>query len=705
MTSENPWYCQVDTNSITSALDQTDRTLNTEELREFIAQNMRVSSLGSHPARMSCTTLSTTHSNLERKTDTLSHLRQQGYRFANLNPLYPKDLRADDINLKEFLDLPEAKLYLETCSLQAETLPEAVQDWCYQTYENIRKNALSEEEKESILKILCASEALELDLSARYPGAKRFSLSGLDSFLVILQVLFKDGHCQNGIAEYVLGLAHRGRLNVLMTLLGKSPKELFGCFEGIALEPEISGDVKYHRGYSSDLFMTEDSKIHAYVEYNPSHLEAVGPVATGHVRAQIDAGKCSKSSICGIIVHGDSAISGQGVVMETMNMSQTRGYGVGGTIHIILNNQVGFTTSDEQDTRSTPLCSDIAKMFDIPVVHVNADDPKACTDAARFALAWREKFQKDCIIHLIGYRKYGHNESDEPAATQPEMYQHVRAHPGILKKWIENSGLETQAAESLKKAYREKLQQNESIGFFKSEPIEKWYNIPKKSIYPLCQEQSVSKVLEAIEHNVQSLELHPRVSKIYSDRISMLSGQIPLDWGCAELLAFGSIAQEGVPIRLSGQDSRRGTFFQRHIAAVDQRTNESKIIIEQLGEIKVINSLLSEMAVLGFEYGYSKARPAGLTLWEAQFGDFANGAQVIIDQFISAGEQKWGHFSGITMLLPHGYEGEGPEHSSDELSAIYNLPRKITFKFATPQHLYNISSYYDDRRTKQLNAL
>jgi 2-oxoglutarate dehydrogenase E1 component len=500
----------------------------------------------------------------------------------------------------------------------------------------------------------------------------------------------------------VIGMAHRGRLNVLVNTMGKMPKDLFSEFEGKRVEQLPAGDVKYHQGFSSDI-MSPGGPMHVSLAFNPSHLEIVDPVVEGSVRARQHRRKDREGKqVLPILLHGDAAFAGQGVVMETLNLSQTRGYGTGGSVHIIVNNQIGFTTSDVRDVRSTLYCTDIAKMIDAPVFHVNGDDPEAVAFVIEIALDYRMEFAKDVVIDLVCFRRLGHNEQDEPMVTQPWMYKLVRQHPGTRKLFaekLEKQGvIDENEADDMIRVYREALDAgyhtNKTIlSNFKPPYTADWapyLNIPwtyKASTGVPIEELKV--LAERLTTIPPDFEVHPRVEKIISDRRAMGQGKLSLDWGMAENLAYASLLKDGYPIRISGQDSGRGTFFHRHAVLHDQKREKGiyvplRHIADGQPDFVVIDSILSEEAVLGFEYGYATAEPNELVLWEAQFGDFANGAQVVIDQFIASGEVKWGRICGLVMMLPHGYEGQGPEHSSARIERYMQLCADYNMQICVP---------------------
>ena len=568
--------------------------------------------------------------------------------------------------------------------------------------------------KKRILEGLTAAEGLERYLHTKYVGQKRFSLEGGDTLIPLLDHLLKRAG-EQGVKESVIGMAHRGRLNVLINTLGKLPKELFAEFEGIHTEHLTSGDVKYHQGFSSDI-ATPGGPMHLTLAFNPSHLEIVNPVVEGSVRArQHRRSDFSGKQVLPILLHGDAAFAGQGVNQETFNLSQTRGYGTGGTVHIVINNQIGFTTSDLRDARSSLYCTDVAKMVEAPIFHVNADDPEAVLLITELAFDYRMQFGKDVVVDMVCFRKLGHNEQDEPLVTQPWMYRKVNQHPGTrtlyANRLVEEGALSAGEPEVMVAAYRQAMDEGHNpiqpvLTGFKQEYAVSWSKFigdvtwKTPAVTSLSRErlQQLAQRLVAVPEN---FKLHSRVEKIMSDRVAMSLGELSLDWGMAENLAYASLVAEGYPVRLSGEDCGRGTFFHRHAVLHDQNREQwDKDIYIPLQNISpnqadfvVIDSILSEEAVLGFEYGYASAEPNTLTLWEGQFGDFANGAQVVIDQFIASGEAKWGRLCGLTMLLPHGYEGQGPEHSSGrierylQLCADYNIQVCIPSTSAQIFHL------------------
>ncbi len=557
---------------------------------------------------------------------------------------------------------------------------------------------LSRAQKERILDRLVVSDGLEKYLGFKYVGQKRFSLEGGDALIPLLDTIIAQGS-EKGVKEIVIGMAHRGRLNVLVNVLGKPPEKIFAGFEGKGIDESSSGDVKYHLGFSSNI-NTPTGPMHLVLAFNPSHLEIVSPVAQGSVRSRQRRRKDTMHDmVMPVQIHGDAAVAGQGVVMETFMMSQTRWFTVGGSIHLVINNQVGFTISDVRDARSSLYCTDIAKVVQAPVLHVNAHDPEAVVFAALLAVDYRAKFKKDIVIDLVCYRRHGHNEADEPSATQPIMYKIIKSLPvpcTLYAKKLQAEGVIDDKTESaMADAYRQKLdtgksvvdviQKDEKEVFPWKEFIDQAWDQDSKTALPLEKIQSLAKKLEKLP---DGFVVQPQVKKMLEAREKMTTGELPMNWGYAETLSYATLLDEGYPIRLCGQDACRGTFAHRHAVLHDQNTDAIYIplshLTEQKAQINLVDSLLSEEAVLAFEYGYACAEPHNLVIWEAQFGDFANGAQVVIDQFLSSGEQKWGRLCGLVMLLPHGYEGQGPEHSSARLERYLQLCAQNNMQVCVP---------------------
>ncbi len=584
------------------------------------------------------------------------------------------------------------------------TTEQAEKRWWQQKLEAIRsKPNFTADRKKAILERLTAAEGLERFLHTKYVGQKRFSLEGGESFIAAMEELIQ-GAGAAGVQEIVIGMAHRGRLNVLVNTMRKMPADLFAEFDHTAPEELPAGDVKYHQGFSSDV-STPGGPVHLSLAFNPSHLEIVNPVVEGSVRARMDrrADPLGKQ-VLPVLVHGDSAFGGQGVNQETLALAQTRGYSTGGTVHIIINNQIGFTTSDPRDMRSSVFCTDIVKMVEAPVLHVNGDDPEAVVLATQLALEYRMTFRKDVVLDIVCFRKLGHNEQDTPGLTQPLMYKKIGAHPGTRKLYADKltaQGLGDALGDDMVKATRAALDAGKHtvdpvLTNFKSKfavdwaPFlgKKWTDAGDTAV-PMAEWKRLAEKITTIPANISA---HQLVKKVYDDRAAMGRGDIPVDWGMGETMAFASLVASGYPVRLSGEDSGRGTFTHRHAVIHDQNREKwdtgtfvpLQNVAENQAPFVVIDSILSEEAVLAFEYGYASNDPNTLVIWEAQFGDFANGAQVVIDQFIASGEVKWGRVNGITLMLPHGYEGQGPEHSSARLERFMQLAADTNMQIVQP---------------------
>ncbi|MDH3440726.1 MAG: 2-oxoglutarate dehydrogenase E1 component, partial [Gammaproteobacteria bacterium] len=561
---------------------------------------------------------------------------------------------------------------------------------------------LVEEERRWLLDQLTAAEGIERYLHTRFVGQKRFSLEGGESLIPMLDDLIQQGG-KAGIKELVIGMAHRGRINVLVNVLGKSPEELFEEFEGNVDPADMkgSGDVKYHKGFSADM-KTAGGNVHIALAFNPSHLEIVNPVVEGSVRArQQRRSDLERQEVLPVLIHGDAAFSGQGVVPETFQMSQTNGFRTGGTIHIVVNNQIGFTTSRPSDARSTPYCSDVAKMIEAPVFHVNGDDPEAAIFVTRLALEYRQKFKKDVVIDLVCYRRHGHNEADEPSATQPVMYSQIRRHATTREIYAERlvaAGVVDAADVSkLQDDYRDRLDRGEpvpksALGMIGNEFTVDWSPYLNgawdEAVDTTISPAKVAELAARVTDVPAGFVLHGRVQRIMSERLRMAAAETDMDWGFAETMAYASLIDDGYDCRVTGQDSGRGTFFHRHAVLHNQANRQEytplQSVSDRPGAFRVIDSLLSEEAVMAFEYGYATTEPGTLVVWEGQFGDFANGAQVVIDQFISSGEAKWGRLCGLTLFLPHGYEGQGPEHSSARLERFLQLCAEHNMQICVP---------------------
>lgn len=668
--------------------------------------------------------------------------RDYGHFAANLNPLasgtksFP-DLSLFNFNLDEgdleqkfqigkILGRPSATLreiishlrncYCRTISVQVNDAMPTVRNWFLNEFENRTDSwKLTADEKKEIFLQLAKTESLEKFLHTRYVGKKRFSIEGTDALIPILERLAKQGSTL-AVEELVIGMAHRGRLNVLVNFMDKSVDNMFAEFEGVRDEHNsfFDGDVKYHLGHSADR-QTPNGPVHLSLAFNPSHLEAVDPVVLGMTRAKQRRRKdtSERKKTVPVLIHGDAAFAGQGVVAETLQLSQLKGYTVGGAIHIVTDNQIGFTTSPEF-TRSSPYSSDIAKILQTPVIHVNADDAEACVRAADIALRFRQEFKRDVVINMIGYRRFGHNEGDEPAFTQPVMYEKIKKHPTAYdiyaQKLVRDGVISDDDPERIFKERIEHLQTQ--LDAVKKAPPKMtplafggyWKDLRRGTTDDFKNDVDTKTDLKVLQDCAKILTTlpsgfapHPKLSKLLENRAEMMKGEGNVDWGMAELLSYGSLMFEGTPVRISGQDVVRGTFTHRHAGYTDIKTNEVYFPYSQIRpqdvEFVVYNSHLSEFAVLGYEYGNSSVDPTFLNIWEAQFGDFANGAQIIIDQFIASAEQKWQRMSGLVLLLPHGYEGQGPEHSSARLERFLQLSAQENIQvcnMTTPSQLFHV---------------
>ena len=575
--------------------------------------------------------------------------------------------------------------------------------WFQKKFESkLQDYGFTDDEKYNIYERLNSAEGLAKYLSAKYPGMKRFGIDGAESLVPLVESVIQN--CGSiGANQICFGMAHRGRLNLLVNVLGKLPSELFAAFdEDSTLEGANTGDVKYHLGFSSNL-NTPGGEVHVSLFNNPSHLEIVDPVVIGSVRARQDRIKDKdRSKVIPVLLHGDASFSGQGVVMESLQMSQTRGFYVGGCIHIIVNNQIGFTTSNTNDSRSTDYSSDVAKIIQAPVIHVNGDDPEMVVNAAKIACKYRNKFKKDIVIDLFCYRRRGHNEADDPSATQPLMYKKISEHPSVLKQYeqalLTKKVLTDEKIKSIKTEYRKSLESGQTVAknLAKKPNNSLWFDWDPyldTKWWPKVDTSVDKKQFKELGRDIcsipKSFSLGSQATKIFEDRIKMTDENIPINWGYAETMAYATLLNEGYPIRITGQDVRRGTFSHRHACVFDSKSGMGFIPLSEIAEknntrFDIYDSLLSEEAVLGFEYGYSATWPSGLAIWEAQFGDFANGAQVVIDQFIVSAQHKWERLSGLVMLLPHGYEGQGPEHSSARIERFLQLCASENIQVCVP---------------------
>ncbi|ACO79143.1 2-oxoglutarate dehydrogenase E1 component [Azotobacter vinelandii CA] len=607
----------------------------------------------------------------------------------------------EEATLREILQALQ-ETYCRTIGAEFTHIVDSEQrNWFAQRLESVRgRPVYSKEAKSHLLERLSAAEGLEKYLGTKYPGTKRFGLEGGESLVpVVDEIIQRSG--SYGTKEVVIGMAHRGRLNLLVNALGKNPRDLFDEFEGKHLVELGSGDVKYHQGFSSNV-MTSGGEVHLAMAFNPSHLEIVSPVVEGSVRARQDRRvDATGEKVVPISIHGDSAFAGQGVVMETFQMSQIRGYKTGGTIHIVVNNQVGFTTSNPVDTRSTEYCTDPAKMIQAPVLHVNGDDPEAVLFVTQLAVDYRMQFKRDVVIDLVCYRRRGHNEADEPSGTQPLMYQKIAKQPTTRELYadalVKEGSLSQEEVQAKVDEYRTALDNGQHVlkSLVKEPNTELFVDWTPYLGHAWTARHDTSFELKTLQElNAKLLQIpegfvvQRQVAKILEDRGRMGVGAMPINWGCAETLAYATLLKEGHPVRITGQDVGRGTFSHRHAALHNQKDASRYIPLQNLYEgqpkFELYDSFLSEEAVLAFEYGYATTTPNALVIWEAQFGDFANGAQVVIDQFISSGETKWGRLCGLTMLLPHGYEGQGPEHSSARLERYLQLCAEQNIQVCVP---------------------
>ena len=685
--------------------------------------------LKARPERESAAVVNEHERKQMRVLDLIAAYRSRGHKRANIDPLGMMERRPmpvldlayhdlspadfDEVFNTDFLHYGEgaaklrdivAALEMFYCgSIGAEYMhltQAAEQLWVQARLEVERSNwRLTAADKRTILERLIAAEGLEKYLHGRYPGVKRFGLEGAESLIPCLHELQQRLGAQ-GVLEVVVGMAHRGRLNVLVNILGKDPWDLFDEFDGKVAATMGSGDVKYHQGFSTNV-MTPGGEMHLALSFNPSHLEIVGPVVEGSVRARQDRRRdYGGGLVAPILIHGDAAFAGQGVVMETFQMSQTRGFKTGGTIHIVVNNQVGFTTSRQDDARSTEYCTEIAKVVKAPILHVNGDDPEAVVFAARLAADYRMRFRKDVVIDIVCYRRRGHNEAEEPMKTQPLMYAKIRKLPTTrdlyMKQLVGEEIVTAAEAAGLAEQYRSTLERGGHVALsIVQEPDHSlfvdWrpflghrWTAAADTRFP---KDRFVKLARRLTRMPDGFELQRQVAKTLAERDEMTEGERPVNWGYAETMAYATLVDGGQGVRLTGQDVGVGTFSHRHACLYNQRSGKRFIPLNKISEaanFDIYDSLLSEEAVLAFEYGYATTSPHELIVWEAQFGDFANGAQVVIDQFISSGETKWGRLCGLTLLLPHGYEGAGPEHSSARLERFLQLCAEHNMQVCMP---------------------
>jgi 2-oxoglutarate dehydrogenase E1 component len=676
------------------------------------------------------TSISTEHEAKQmRVQDLVSAYRHRGHKKANIDPLgmmerpnmpvldlayhhlSPADLDETfqtgtfhygdgSAKLRDLVDALERTYCGSIAAEYMHIVDAGEQLWVQQRLETARSRpSYTVEQKLSILERLTAAEGLEKYLHRRYPGTKRFGLEGGESLIPMLHELLQRLG-SHGVIETVISMAHRGRLNVLVNVLGKNPADLFDEFDGRVKPTQGSGDVKYHQGFSSNV-MTPGGEMHLALAFNPSHLEIASPVVEGSVRARQDRRRDYVGDlVVPIIIHGDAAFAGQGVVMETFQMSQTRGFKTGGSVHIIINNQIGFTTHRQIDARSTEYCTEVAKMVQAPILHVNGDDPEAVVFATQLAADYRMEFRKDVVIDMVCYRRRGHNESEEPMKTQPQMYQRIRSHPTTrtiyVDRLVQEGVADQQLTDKMADENREALESGGNVALsLVHEPDEQlfvdWtpylghgWETPADTTFDKARFKELANKLGSLP---EGFAIHRQVQKILEDRHKMAAGAMPVNWGFAEVMAYATLIDQDVPVRLTGQDVGVGTFSHRHAAHHNQKTGKRIIPLNLLREnvtFDLYDSLLSEEAVLAFEYGYATTAPNTLVVWEAQFGDFANGAQVVIDQFISSGETKWQRLCGLTMLLPHGFEGAGPEHSSARLERFLQLCAEHNMQVCVP---------------------
>jgi 2-oxoglutarate dehydrogenase E1 component len=688
--------------------------------------------LKARPERESTLIESTHELKQMRVQDLVSAYRHRGHKKANIDPLgmmerpqmpildlayhhlSPADLEETfhtgtfhygegTATLRELVDALERTYCGSIGSEYMHIVDASEQLWVQQRLESVRaRPSYTKEQKLRVLERLTAAEGLEKYLHSRYPGTKRFGLEGAESFIPMMhEMLQRLG--SHGVIESVIGMAHRGRLNVLVNILGKDPWDLFDEFDGKLPEgglDENTGDVKYHQGFSTNI-MTPGGEMHLALAFNPSHLEIVGPVVEGSVRARQDRRRDYEGDLVApIIIHGDAAFAGQGVVMETFQMSQTRGFKTGGSIHVIINNQIGFTMHRQDDARSTEYCTEVAKMVQAPIFHVNADDPEAVLFVTQLAADYRMEFRKDVVIDLVCYRRRGHNEAEEPMKTQPLMYKKIRSHPSARTQYVdaleEQGSVARAEADRMADEYRGTLEDGGHVALsIVHEPdtklfvdwapyLDKDWDEPADTRIPLPVIQDLAHQLEKLP---EGFVMQRQVQKIMEDRHKMTAGAMPINWGYGETMAYATLVHQGYGVRLTGQDSGVGTFSHRHACLHNQKNGKRWIPLNHLRDdvnFDIYDSLLSEEGVLAFEYGYATTMPNGLIIWEAQFGDFVNGAQVVIDQFISSGESKWKRLCGLTMLLPHGYEGAGPEHSSARLERFLQLCAQHNMQVCVP---------------------
>jgi len=642
--------------------------------------------------------------------------RQWGYLEGDLDPLgFLRPRPTPELQIESEYTAEARAIYASTIGVEINHIysPER-RGWIYERMESRSpESEVTREQQERVLDLLTRADIFEQVMQQRYLGSKRFSLEGVTALIPLVDEILETGS-RLGAIELVMGMSHRGRLNVIAHVAKRPAEELFAGFEDVDPRSVLgSGDVKYHMGATGEYFTRSGNKVHIHLVSNPSHLEAVDPVTVGRTRAKQDrSGEGGREKYLPLLVHGDAAFAGQGILAETMNYADLPGYTVGGTIHIVANNLLGFTTSYLEE-HSTRFAACIARRQSIPIFHVNGEDVDAVVRVARLAAEYRYRFGTDVVIDLIGYRRHGHSEVDDPTVTQPLLYKKIKEHPPLWEIYADDAGVEDAPARAaVIKAEFEAAQKD--AGKISKKPLMRdlpkyWdgyyggLHKPEFEVETGLPEEELAELSIRLTTYPDGFHIHPKVKKLLEQRAEMGAGKRPVDYGMAEALAFGSLVKSGIPVRLSGQDSRRGTFNQRHSALLDIENENEFVPLENIAEGQaacgIHNSTLSEPGVLGFEYGYSRDYPEALVLWEAQFGDFVNVAQAIIDQFISAGEAKWNLLSGVVMLLPHGYEGQGPEHSSARIERFLQLAAKHNIQIAQPS---NAAQYFHLLRRQAL---
>jgi 2-oxoglutarate dehydrogenase E1 component len=644
----------------------------------------------------------------------MDDFRRWGYLEAKLDPLgqYPAARTVPELETTSPAADKGRQSYCGTAGVEFMHIADpAKRRWLQEQFESDEPAP----DRQRILDFLVRADIFEQFLQTRYPGAKRFSLEGITVLIPALETLLQRA-AECGAKQAVLAMSHRGRLNVMVNVMGISPAAIFAKFEDPDPRSVLgSGDVKYHLGATGQWKNAGGQTVALHLVSNPSHLEAVDPVAMGRARAkQTRLGNAAYSQVLPILIHGDAALAGQGICAEALNLASVNGFSVGGSIHIVVNNLIGFTAGPDE-SNSSLFATDVAKRLEIPIFHVNAEDPDAAVRVAKIAVDYRTAFGSDVVVDLIGYRRYGHSEVDDPTVTQPLRYARIKEHPALYKIYAERAGIDASArVEDLRSGL---AKDHTAAAGMKKIPaiavLPAYWSAYHGGCYEAKDEidtglgaDRIREISQRVTAYPADFHIHPKVKKLLEQRTEMGEGKRAVDYGMAETLAFGSLLLDGTPVRLSGQDSRRGTFNQRHSVLLDIETEKPYIPLKNLApgqaRFEAYNSILSEAAVLGFEYGFSRDYPEALVLWEAQFGDFANGAQIIIDQFIAAGEEKWGLLSGLTMLLPHGYEGQGPEHSSARIERYLQLAARDNIQICQPS---TAAQYFHLLRRQALRSL